>query len=76
MAFCDAGEESVWMTGYHDLESDQVLHSDSLIVQLPVIHIETSSVIVALLQLQVRSVKSHGEAAIAPVRQFRCGKHC
>lgn len=34
-------------------------------------HIETCSVIVALLQLQVKSVNSQGEAAIAPVRQSR-----
>jgi hypothetical protein len=31
------------------------------------VHIETYSVIVALLQLQVKSVKSQGEAAIACV---------
>ena len=39
-------------------------------------HIETCSVIVALEQLQVKSVRSHGEAAIALVRQLRCGSHC
>ena len=32
--------------------------------------------IVALEQLQVKSVRSHGEAAIALVRQLRCGSHC
>jgi hypothetical protein len=39
-------------------------------------HTETCSVIVALPQLQVKSVRSQGDAAIAPVRQLRCRKHC
>jgi hypothetical protein len=49
----------------------KVLLSDCLTVHAPVMHIATCSVIVALLQLQVKSVKSQGEAAIAPVRQSR-----